>query len=221
MRWLKDKLLAAYYFDEKIELNVRVLKLIGFYTWIAVLCSVPCFFVAGYDLSAYVVSGASFILLFSSFGIFMYTKDTDLTSIVFCYVVNLVVIPLFFLYAGGIYGGIEFLMLCGMMDGVLLLSGMVRVISEIVYFAWYASVMLFSTIHPEVVRNVPTGRVAVFSMCTCMIFCTVIFLVITDYERYLLKAKQKNVEETVRQRMMSAETKSRFLSNVSHELRAG
>ena len=219
MNWLKDRLLSAYYFDENLELNVRVLKLIGFYTWIAVLCSVPCFLIAGYNLSAYIVSGASFVLLFASFGVFLYTKDTNLASIVFCYVVNLVVIPLFFLYAGGIYGGVEFMMLCGMMDGVLLLYGMVRIISEILYFSWYAAIMLYSTIHPEVVQNIPSGNVAVFSICMCVGFSTVIFLVITDYERYLLKAKQKNVEETVRQRMMSAETKSRFLSNVSHELR--
>ena len=40
-----------------------------------------------------------------------------------------------------------------------------------------------------------------------------------DYERYLRQAKQKGIDEAIKQSIQSAETKSRFLSNVSHELR--
>ncbi|MBO5551616.1 MAG: response regulator, partial [Lachnospiraceae bacterium] len=102
---------------------------------------------------------------------------------------------------------------------LFLLHGLVRLVSEVLYFVWYTLIVIYSGLRPEMIRNVPEGGVVVFSMAMCITFSTLIFFVIMDYERYLLRAKRANVEEAVRLSTRSAETKSRFLSNVSHELR--
>ena len=219
MRGYRPGILTDFYYNENISLDTRLLRVVGFYTVTAVILTVPCFMIAGYDKYSYIISAASFLLLALLFGVFYHTRDTYLSSVLFCYVVNIIMIPLFFMYAGGVYGGIEFLCLCGIVDGVFLLKGMVRILSEIIYFIWYTAIIIYSFYNKDMLHNIPEGMTAVFSMAMCIIFSTLIFLVIMDYERYLLKAKRKNVEEAVRESIKSAETKSRFLSNVSHELR--
>ncbi len=219
MEALKKKLFNDFYYDESIELEKRLLKLLGIYSIAAVIFAVPCFVIAKYDMSAYVIAVVSLLLLLAIYGLSWLQKDVKLISLVFCSVLNIVVIPLFFMYAGGINGGIEFLFLCGMVNGIFLLEGIVRIISESVYIIWYISLILYTGFNPEVVHNIPQGFGTVFSMAMCIIFSTMIFLLIMDYERYLLQSKRRNVEESVKQSTLSAETKSRFLSNVSHELR--
>lgn len=219
MDWIRKKLFSDFYYDETIELDRRMLKLLGIYSLAAVILAAPCFAIAKYDSSAYIVLVLSLLLLSSVYGYFTIKKDAFIVSIVFCYVLNIIVIPLFFIYAGGIYGGIEFLFLCGLVNGVFLLKGMIRTVSEAVYIIWYTSLVIYSGFRPGIIHNVPEGLGAVFSMAMCIIFSTSIFLLIMDYERYLLNSRRKNVEETVKQSLMSAEKKSRFLSNVSHELR--
>ncbi|MBQ9605935.1 MAG: response regulator [Lachnospiraceae bacterium] len=216
---LKSRLLNDFFYDESLKLEIRLLRLAALYTIAAVIFAVPCFMIAGYDASAYIVCVVSLVLLTGLFCIFIYTRDITLVSVLFCYVINLIILPLFFIYAGGVYGGLEFLFLCGLIDGAFLLKGMVRLISEAAFFIWYTAVILYSGYNTKLVRNIPGGLMAVFSMAMCIIFCTLIFLVIMSYERYLLKAKRENVKEAVRLSTRSAEMKSRFLSNVSHELR--
>lgn len=219
MGWIKSKFLSRAYYDENIDLDVRILRLVGFYTVAAVVLSAPCFFVSGYDMSAYFVCIGSFILLGLIYGFFAMNRDVTLSAILYCYCLNLVIIPLFFIYAGGIYGGMEILFLCGIVNSVFLLKGLVRIVSEAIFIIWYCLILLYSGSHVEIIHNIPEGIMAVFSMTMCTMFTTLIFLVILDYERYLLQSKQKKIEEAIHQSILSAETKSRFLSNVSHELR--
>ena len=219
MNALKRKLFSNFYYNDRIDLDIRILRLVGFYSIAAIIFAVPCFFVAGYDYFAYIVCAGSFLLLSAIYGIFFFNRDVALVSVLFCYALNIIVIPLFFIYAGGIYGGIVFIFLCGIVDAVFLLKGAVRIVSGIVYMIWYSLIVLYSGLHPEIIHNVPEGGVTVFSLAMCIIFTTLIFLIILDYERYLLQSKQHNIEEAISQSLLSAETKSRFLSNVSHELR--
>ncbi|MCR5773854.1 MAG: response regulator [Lachnospiraceae bacterium] len=219
MGFFKRDGIGDFYNDESIGIDVRRLRLSGLYTLAAVILAVPCFLIAGYDGYIYIVCLASIILQSICYIIYRYTNDATITSIIFCYMVNLVVIPLFFIYAGGIYGGMEFIFICGLIDGIFLMDGIVRLVSEIVFFLWYIAVIVYTYYNGNLIHNVPDGFIAVFSILMCITFTSFIFLVIKYYERCLLLAKQKSVEESVVQSIRSAETKSRFLSNVSHELR--
>ena len=219
MEWIKKKIITDFYFDDKIDLKVRMLRLIGFYTIAAIIFSIPCILIARYSLSAYVVCFASILLLSVVYALFVLYRDVALISVLFCYILNIIVIPLFFVYVGGIYGGMEFLFLCGIVDAVFLLDGPVRLVSEAVFIIWYVLIVIYTGAYPDIIHNKPEGFVTVFSMAMCIIFSTLILLLLMDYERYLLQAKQKGIDEAIKQSIQSAETKSRFLSNVSHELR--
>ncbi|MBO5551215.1 MAG: hypothetical protein J5966_04580, partial [Lachnospiraceae bacterium] len=121
MQMLKLKILNEVFYDESIKLEVRLLRLVALYTVAAIVLAVPCFMVAGYDGSAYTAAGVSLFILAGVFGVYLYTKDIGLVSILFCYTLNIIILPLIFIYTGGIYGGIEFLFLCGLVDGLFLL----------------------------------------------------------------------------------------------------
>ena len=71
-----------------------ILKLLGIYSIAAVAFSAPCFAIAKYDRSAYIIMIASLLLLAAVYGLFALQKDAFIISIVFCYVLNIVVIPL-------------------------------------------------------------------------------------------------------------------------------
>lgn len=207
------------YFDDGVDLNVRLLRLVGFYSMVAVALSVPCFFIAQYDKTAYIAALISIILLTGNFGVFYYSKDVVVSSVLFCYLMNIVIMPMYFLFAGGIYGGFILIFVCGIVDALILLKDTTRTVSIIVFTAWYLLIVIYSLYHGQIVHNIPEGSMVILSMGVCVVFSSVVFLIVTDYDGYLLEAKKKNVGEAVKESILSAETKSRFLSNVSHELR--
>ena len=43
MEWIKKKIITDFYFDDKIDLKVRMLRLIGFYTIAAMIFLSPVF----------------------------------------------------------------------------------------------------------------------------------------------------------------------------------
>lgn len=208
-----------FYLNEDIDVGRRLLRLAVTYSFIVMALAAPCFLVAGYDRTVFYITIFGMMLLLSVYLILFFSKDVRLASLVFCFTVNIVLLPLYYIYGGGMYGGIEFIFICGMVDGLLLLDGYVRLASEALFFIWYGMVILYVMIHPEIMRNIPSGKGSIFSITVCMLFCMVIIIVTMEYERYLLRIKQKKVDEAVRESLSSAETKSRFLTNVSHELR--
>ncbi|MCR5748399.1 MAG: response regulator [Lachnospiraceae bacterium] len=215
----KLKYIFKFYLDEDQDVDFRVLRLAGAYTLMTMLLAVPCFIIAGYDRTVFYITLLGILMMFTTEGVFFLSKDVKLTSIVFCYVINIILLPLYYIYGGGLYGGIEFIFICGLVDGLVLLDSYIKAASEVLFFIWYAIVMIYVSMHPELTRNIPSGSVAIFSITMCMIFSMAIIIIVMEYERYLLRVKQSNVEEAVRLSLSSAETKSRFLTNVSHELR--
>ena len=94
MRKLKLKILDEVFYNESIKLEVRLLRLVALYSVAALILAVPCFMIAGYDISVYIAAGISLLLLAGVFGIYIYTKDVRLVSLLFCYVINLIILPL-------------------------------------------------------------------------------------------------------------------------------
>lgn len=211
--------MIKFYKDDTVDTRLRVLQLAGFYTVIVLILSIPCFLIAGYDYTIFYVVILSIVILMAIFGVFRYSKDVVLSSLIFCYLLNIIILPLIYIYGGGMYGGIELIFVCGIVDGLFLLDGFIRIASEILFFVWYLLVMVYSSLHKEIMHNTPGGAVAVFSVVMCMVFSTIVIITVMEYEGYLLKIKQRTVSISVRESMNSANTKSRFLTNVSHELR--
>jgi signal transduction histidine kinase/CheY-like chemotaxis protein len=211
--------LIKFYTNEEIEPRLRMLRLAGLYTILFLMLTIPCFMFLGYDSTIYYVVLLSIVMLLVIFGIFVYSRDITISSIVFCYLMNIIILPLIYLYGGGMYGGVEVVFVCGIVDGLFLLTGFVRIASEILFFVWYLLIMIYSAYHTEIMHNTPHGAKAVFSMVICLLFSTLVIIIVMEYEGYLLKVKQRKVSLAVRESRNSADTKSRFLTNVSHELR--
>ena len=205
--------------DEDKDLQVRLLRLAGSTTFVGTLSALPFFMAAGYDPSIYCVSALTLILLIGEYALFYFTRNALFTSIVFVYVMNLVLFPLFYVYSGGMYGGVEFMFLCGIIDTMYLLDDPLRAFSCAIFVIWYISVMTFTGYNQDVLHNIPVGVSVVFSHLIVMFFSILSILIALDYESILLKMKHRKTQEAVNKSLASTETKSRFLANMSHELR--
>ena len=143
----------------------------------------------------------------------------DVASIIFCYLLNFLFLPLMYIFSGGLAGGMEYLFIPGIMETFILLEGAVRIISMILFSCWYIFIICLEVSGMELVKNVPEGTALVASNVVAILFSVALNLFLVRYQDSLLKKQNERVREALDSCRVSARTKSRFLANMSHELR--
>ena len=211
--------IKAFFLDGNVSYKERTFVLVLIYTILSYLIAIPCFaYVGAAKETLPALAGSIAVCLIFIFVLRKY-KSASLISIVFCYFVNIISVPLVFIVGGGVTGGMEFLFLPAVMDAFILLSGTIRLISLLLYGLWYTVITIFTFSHPEVIRNVPEGSYMIISILISMLLSVYIALAIVVYQNLLLKDQRERVKEASYEYAADARTKSRFLANMSHELR--
>ncbi|MBO6112828.1 MAG: response regulator [Lachnospiraceae bacterium] len=208
-----------YFLNVDIPYKERTFTLVLMYTTAVLLMALPVFSVVGEIKATLTVLGIA-ILVSILFAVLQHiTKKTDELCLIFCYLVNLICIPLCFIFGGGVEGGMMFLALPGLIDVYILLSGSTKTAALIICSLWYSAIMLFAIFNPSAIRNIPQGFDQVLSLMVTLLLSVYIMLVVIIYQNFLLYDQREKVKRSMEEYAAGARTKSRFLANMSHELR--
>ncbi len=143
----------------------------------------------------------------------------EIVSTTFCYLTNFLMLPLLYMFAGGLKAGMGYLFVPGIIEAFILLEGAARIISVIFFSCWYFFVMFTEISGVGFVKNIPEGPGIVVSNIIAVVFSVALNLIIVRYQNLLVKRQGVKVKEAMDSCEDSARTKSRFLANMSHELR--
>ncbi|MCR5650486.1 MAG: response regulator [Lachnospiraceae bacterium] len=212
------KKINSFLLNDDVPYRERLFVLVSVYALATIMIGTVVAAAAGLAGTAVLVFsfGLAYLclLIFSiQFGRF------EFASISFCYLLNFLMLPIMYMFSGGIKGGMEYFFIPGLIETFILLEGAIKVISLIFFSCWYIFIICLEVSGLNLVRNIPEGTEFIISNAIA-VFCSVALnLFIVRYQGILLKRQNIKVGEAMDSCRESARTKSRFLANMSHELR--
>ncbi len=212
------KRISVYLMNDDIPYRERMFTLIAIYCVVTFGLGVIVSVLGGVMGSAalmfvFGIINLLLLLLHLRFGYF------EAVAILYCYMLNFLLLPIMYMFSGGVTGGLEYLFIPGIIETFILLSGAVRVISILFFSCWYIFIICLEMSGMNFVRNVQSGPQAVVSNVIAVFFSVALNLFIVRYQNDLLKQQNEKVLDALDSCKVSARTKSRFLANMSHELR--
>ena len=212
------KKLTGVLFNDEAAYRERMFVLVALYSMVTFTLGIIMTAIGGG------LAGAALMLSFMILHVvllmfYVHFGHYEIMSVIFCYLMNFLLLPLMYIFSGGLKGGIEFLFIPGIIEAFILLEGSVRIISLILFSSWYVFIIVVELLNPNQVRNVPEGIAAVLSNVVAVAFSVALNLFLVRNQNTLLKMESAKVKEAMDSCDDSARTKSRFLANMSHELR--
>ena len=138
-----------------------------------------------------------------------------LASILF----NNLLLPLLFLYSGGIESGMPQWYLLGLISPFLLIRGKKPLILFVINSAEYIGIMVFTYYHPEVIHRMSSiQQVYVDSVCATLGSVLVIGSIF-KYQTFIYEKQQKTITSSIIGANQAIKAKRDFLSSVSHDIR--
>ncbi len=212
--------LKGYFLNDEISKTGRALIMVLSYTiFMLIVISIPGFIYLGsIGDTIFILLGSSAVL--SAIAVIaIKTGRYNEAAVTSCYFVNIICMPLIFVFGGGIKAGLEFLFIPGIINTVLLLKGLNRKMALLTFAIWYTILLTFTSAHPETIHNEPFGQKAVNSIIVNFAVGALIQVIVVLFQRSLLRVEHEKVEAALRSSRTGSQTKSRFLANMSHELR--
>lgn len=139
--------------------------------------------------------------------------------VIFSYLINIVVFPMFFVFGGGIYSGMPMLFVGGLIMTFFVLDGLALMVAAIVQSIWYIFALTFIYYNPSSVRLVLQGKSLLLDYIACFLIAAFVPALIIWFQSMVYEWQKKKVEESLLSIKKVGDTKSCFLANMSHELR--
>ncbi len=211
--------LKSYLLNEEIPYRKRIFVIELLYVLMATLISVFTVIITG-KLSEFIVILLPLVLFcIVLLLIHLYKDDAHYLMEIFCFAINIILLPLLFLFGGGMKGGVEFMFIPGIIAAFSLLSGPTRIVSMIFFGAWYCVIIIVGAYNPELLKNEPEGISMIISAVASFVLSFSLGILLTIYQNSVLKRQNKVLGQAMESCAVSTRTKSRFLANMSHELR--
>lgn len=197
----------------------RIINLITLYTAVISTFVLPLFIWVKASWSLVIVVGIFAAAAFALNIAARFMTDYKLFYYVYAFVINIILLPMLYIYSGGLYSGMPMLFIAGYIVIFLLLDGISLVVSVIIISIWYCYVMAYSYYNPDMLSHIQNDKalladIGVCFLCTAVTATTVLWIHTGVYKRLnkSLQQSRNMVEET-------AKVRSRFLASMSGELR--
>ena len=152
----------------------------------------------------------------------LYTQksgNAETGSVIFCYFLNIICMPAYFIFGGGVYSGAPILFTGGIMMDFFLMHGLMLIVSVSASIVWYASILIYVYFNPQVVSSVLTGYDILLNYISSFIIIILLTYIILAFQTSVYINQKERVSSSLHEIMAAGQTKSRFLANMSHELR--
>ncbi len=209
----------SFLLNEDIPYRKKIFAIELVYVLLAIFISVVTVTITGklYEYIVILFPLALFCLVLLV--IHLYHEDAHYLMEIFCFTINIILLPLLYLFGGGIKGGVEFMFIPGLMAAFSLLAGPTRIVSMIFFGAWYCAIIMVGAYNPGLMKNEPEGLSMIISNSASFVLSCGLGILLTIYQNNFLKRQKKLLGQAMESCAVSTRTKSRFLANMSHELR--
>ncbi len=227
MRWIKN-LISRFPVSKQVDGDIR-LTLFNIVTVGGIAAGTIAIIVSAVihlpRIQLIAIFGAIFVLACSLY-LGNYKGKIDLAAFLIIAVITLVLFPVMFYTDGGLYGGMGYWFMLGMIFNFLLIEGKLCYIMLLMEVAATLFCFIESYLHPEHVIELESRLAVLVDTLQSLLVISIIIGIIIRFQNKVYKEKLKELaeknEEQKRLVQLADEAnqaKSDFLANMSHEIR--
>ncbi len=216
---LKDNRLLRRLFGEQYDIQHRLLNIILTVGVLGIAFACLVSLTMHQNLVTQLLSFTCLILFILIFWIANSLEKSQLAIIIFAILFNNIILPVLFVFSGGIESGMPLWCLIGFVFPFLLIKGRSCVIVFIISITEFIVLIIYSYYHPEIIVKMASIKMVLIDIVVTMIAVVVIIASIFRYQTHIYEKQRKIITKSEQEATEAVRQKQAFLSNVSHDIR--
>lgn len=132
---------------------------------------------------------------------------------------NNILLPLLYVYSGGIESGMPQWYLLGLISPFLLMRGKKTIVLFIINSLEFIALVIYTYYHPEIIHRMASVHQVYVDVVCAMLASVLVIGSIFKYQTFIYEKQQKAITASIIGANQAIKAKRDFLSNVSHDIR--
>ena len=206
-------------FKEQYDIKHRLLNVILIAGILGVFVACILTIATHQNIYSQITSFVCFVAFIVAYLIANVLNKPQLAIIIFSILFNNILLPLLYIYSGGIESGMPQWYLLGFILPFLLMKGKKTIVFYIVNSIEFIALVVFTYYHPEIMHKMDSIKQVTIDVVGAMLATVVIIGSIFRYQSFIYEKQQSVIIGSIKNANLAIKAKRDFLSNVSHDIR--
>lgn len=207
------------FFQESFDIQHRLLNIILLSGMLGIVLSCISSIFLGFDPFSYLLIGLCLVFFVFTLWVANGLKKPQLAVIILSIITNNIILPLLYLYSGGMKSGIPIWCLMGLIFSVMLLKGKKAYIILSINLLGFLTAVFISYKFPQFLITIDSIKYIYIDMVIAVVMVASIFTLIFKYQAYVYEKQKKEILNAYKEAQKATNAKSEFLSKISHDIR--
>lgn len=207
------------FFQESFDIQHRLLNIILLSGMLGIVLSCISSIFLGFDPFSYLLIGICLVFFVFTLWVANGLKKPQLAVIILSIITNNIILPLLYLYSGGMKSGIPIWCLMGLIFSVMLLKGKKAYIILSINLLGFLTAVFISYKFPQFLITIDSIKFIYIDMVIAVVMVASIFTLIFKYQAYVYEKQKKEILNAYKKAQKATNAKSEFLSKISHDIR--
>ena len=207
------------FFQESFDIQHRLLNIILLSGMLVIVLSCISSIFLGFDPFSYLLIGICLVFFLFTLWVANGLKKPQLAVIILSIITNNIILPLLYLYSGGMKSGIPIWCLMGLIFSVMLLKGKKAYIILSINLLGFLTAVFISYKFPQFLITIDSIKFIYIDMVIAVVMVASIFTLIFKYQAYVYEKQKKEILNAYKEAQKATNAKSEFLSKISHDIR--
>ena len=207
------------FFQESFDIQHRLLNIILLSGMLVIVLSCISSIFLGFDPFSYLLIGICLVFFLFTLWVANGLKKPQLAVIILSIITNNIILPLLYLYSGGMKSGIPIWCLMGLIFSVMLLKGKKAYIILSINLLGFLAAVFISYKFPQFLITIDSIKFIYIDMVIAVVMVASIFTLIFKYQAYVYEKQKKEILNAYKEAQKATNAKSEFLSKISHDIR--